>query len=274
VDERRARIAGLEIVLRANRAGLLDELMAPWVGYASEGGEPDIVYEYEVGDPPGAQPASVEYPGFAASSTEDGRTRLERQDVGGFLRVPEHGPIEGFFRGSSGRYVVEAGLRAAVAAALPRRGGLLLHASSMAMAGRGFVFAGLSGAGKSTIARQLASEGRTQPMGDDMSAILPAANAWRAFATPFVGENGPVPDGSAPLERLCFLAKGPSHRLSQLPVPLAIPRILRNTLGFITERDAADRALAAAADLARSVPCSILEFARAPGLASVLGIRS
>src|SRR5205814_532788 len=49
----------------------------------------------------------------------------------------------------------EAALRIAVSLALPRRGGLLLHSSGVVEDGRGHVFSGPSGAGKTTTVRLL-----------------------------------------------------------------------------------------------------------------------
>ncbi len=54
-------------------------------------------------------------------------------------------------------------------------GGLVLHASSIAVEGRAYLFAGLSGAGKSTVSRRV---GAGRRIADDQSMLLPTPEGW------------------------------------------------------------------------------------------------
>src|SRR5439155_7234693 len=136
----------------------------------------------------------------------DGRYHFERSDFTAALDLAR-GTLEVVARPAE--YTVEAALRLAVSLALPRRGGLLLHSSGVVERGRGFLFAGRSGAGKTTAVRLLAP--RT-PLGDDLIAILPDGAGFAARATPFAGEYGPVAPRDAPLARILFLEQAPEHR--------------------------------------------------------------
>jgi hypothetical protein len=76
-------------------------------------------------------------------------------------------------------------VRVLCSAALPREGGLLVHASSVVSRGRAFLFPGPSGAGKTT----LASLGGARPvLCDEISAVRPVGDRYFAMPTPFFGE--------------------------------------------------------------------------------------
>jgi hypothetical protein len=108
-------------------------------------------------------------------------------------------------------------LRIVMSYAVLDRGGVLLHASSIVSRGNALVFAGPSGAGKTTIARL----GAPRPvLSDEVTALLPCRGAARAFAchpTPFWGEMVRVSAGeSAPLAVIGFPKK--AERLDAQPV--------------------------------------------------------
>jgi hypothetical protein len=161
----------------------------------------------------------------------------------------------------------ESALRIAVSLALPRRGGLLLHSSGVIEGGRGYVFSGPSGMGKTTTVRLLAP--RT-PLGDDLVALVIDGDAVRAEATPFAGELGVVAPAGAPLARLYFLEQAQAHERLPLDVAQSRAAILRNTLAYVREPATAGLLQDAAAAIAARVPCARLRFARDPGIAQFL----
>lgn len=265
----RFRVAGLEIEVETNAPAVAETLRGRWEGYAPAGGDPDIRVVYEA--IPGfaiEQPASREYPGFAAAAGGPGEIRLQRQDGRGIVCAPEVGPVVADFAGVDQPFALEAVLRVAVAAALPRAGGLVLH-SSGGMADRALLFLGKSGAGKSTISRLLP----LRRLGDDLTAVRPDADGrFHAHATPFAGEIGPAPDGAAPLAGLHFLVQGGRHLRTRMRPRDALPQLLRNTMAYVVEARAAARVLAAAAALVHAVPCYVLEFRKDADVAAVLGV--
>ncbi len=159
---------------------------------------------------------------------------------------------------------VESALRIAVSLLLPRRGGLLLHSSGVIEGGRGYVFSGASGAGKTTTVRLL--EPRT-PLGDDLVALVPDGEGFRALATPFAGEYGVVAPVSAPLARLYFIEQADEHARIPLDAASARARILRNTLSYARDVDTIGHLQDVADRLARRVPCARVRFLRDAGVA-------
>jgi len=88
----------------------------------------------------------------------------------------------------------------------------------------------------------------------------------------FAGECGATPDGHGRLRGLYFLSKAPAHAVKPISTTSAVPRLLRNALAYVDEREAAARALGAAGDLIGAVPCHILEFAKDPDVVGVLAV--
>jgi hypothetical protein len=215
---------------------------------------------------------SVPHPGFAVRAVGPGRTAFGRFDCTGEVAVDEDGRVAARFTGQPRPVVVEAAVRIAFATALPALGGLVLHASGIAHGDRGLLFLGPSGAGKSTIAR-LAAAGSTPPrsLGDELAVVRCICSYWRAFATPFAGENGPAARAEADLGGLVFLEKAAAHRTRRLSPREALGRLLRCVVAFVVDGPTAGRALAAAADLVERVPAHVLEFARQTDVADVLG---
>jgi hypothetical protein len=136
------------------------------------------------------------------------------------------------FRREERAYPLEAAVRTAMMARLPLVGGLPFHAAGVVVDGRGVVFFGPSGAGKTTVA----STSPFPVLSDELVAVVPA----RPFAlvrSGFWGEGGEgARPGPAPLALLVDLAKGKHLRLDRLrpaeaagrvlasaPVPLAPP---------------------------------------------------
>jgi hypothetical protein len=107
-------------------------------------------------------------------------------------------------------YAFDACLRVLLCTLMPLRGGLLLHASALIASGkRGFVFAGRSGSGKTTIARMLA---RNRILNDEICAVnIDKTGAVRVSGTPFWGEmrTGPACQEAYRLSTLYFLKKAP-----------------------------------------------------------------
>jgi hypothetical protein len=273
---RALRVGGVEIELRCTRDGSLAALLQPWEGYRSAGGPPDVVLEYDAIEGwLGEQPEGRPYPGYACHARSASEYLLARRDSRGTIEIPPDpsSPVTGRFVGNAGKWAIEAALRITMSLALPRLGGLLVHSAGIASKDRALVFSGPSGAGKSTISTMLAGMSRyDRRLGDDLTIVRPEGDAWRAYATPFAGEVGPAPDGSAPLEALYFLIQSQRHHRERLERGDALRRLLRNVMAYVQERQAADRALVAAASFVAAVPCWVLEFAKDPGVARVLGV--
>lgn len=83
--------------------------------------------------------------------------------------------------------IVENVLRPLVAMRLIARGGLLVHSAAVGCGGEGLLFAGQSGAGKSTVAA-LAVASSLPVLSDDLNAIIREGNRFTLLPLPFTGD--------------------------------------------------------------------------------------
>jgi hypothetical protein len=101
--------------------------------------------------------------------------------------------------------VVDSFLRVFYSLILNRHQGFLIHAAGLSTQEKGYLFAGPSSSGKTTVAR------RADPflvLNDELALIRIYKNTSRVFATPFRGEyRGPISNSSVKLAALCFLDK-------------------------------------------------------------------
>ena len=243
-------------------AAIAEPLGARYAGYPAAG-EPVLWAKAALIPGLSVEVDDRDYP--AAVATWDGaRYRIRRRDLDATLDL-ESGELT--IRARPAHWVVESALRVAVSLLLPRRNGLLLHASGVVEAGRGHVFAGRSGAGKTTMVRLLAPR---PPLGDDLVALLPDGDGFRVHATPFAGEYGPVACRSAPLGRLYFLEQAVENRLSLLDRAAARTLVLRNTLAYVRDPITARALQEVAGRLVEAVPCCRLRFRREPAIGELL----
>jgi len=156
-------------------------------------------------------------------------------------------------------YSVDTLLRIVHSLLLAPAGGLLLHASGGIRRGRGLLFSGVSGAGKTTIARLAPADVRL--LTDEISYVRRAADGFRVFGTPFSGELGIQGESvSAPLAAIHLIEHGPANRFDLLPEAEAVRRLMRNTLFFACDTQLVSSVFATVCDLARQVPVYRLEF--------------
>jgi len=109
------------------------------------------------------------------------------------------------------------------------RRGVLVHGAGLKLGKRIYLFAGASGAGKSTFSELLARAGLGTVLSDERMIVRSLIGGLLAFGTPWAGTAGIARPGSAPLAGIFFLRHG-----------------LRNEILEISAGDAADRLLAMA----------------------------
>ena len=103
---------------------------------------------------------------------------------------------------------------------LARIGGTLLHAAVAVKDGRGWVFTGRSGAGKSTISALLLAAG-WRILNDDRVVVFRRGGTWRVAGTPWHGSGRFAEAAEVPLAGLCFLHKAAGCRLEAMPAAQA-----------------------------------------------------
>ncbi len=108
---------------------------------------------------------------------------------------------------------------------LADREGSIFHAAGWVYNDQGVVFAGKSGAGKSTISNQLHKLNPGMILSDDRIAIRKIGDSFLMYGTPWPGEGRFAVNQSAPLKALFFLEKGEKNQIAALTSSDALARL-------------------------------------------------
>jgi hypothetical protein len=166
------------------------------------------------------------------------------------------------FRGVRQEYDLDSLLRILLTAVLLPQRGFLLHAASVVRDGRAYIFAGRSGAGKSTVA-SLSPAGTV--LTDEISLLRYLDGCWQAFGTPFWGEfRAAGVNRHFPIAGIYFLTQDRQDRFEPLPAKQILRALLPCVLFFSSEKRANEALLCTLLDLVERVPGHRLYFRRGP----------
>jgi hypothetical protein len=172
-------------------------------------------------------------------------------------------------------FALDCVLRVLYATLLPRMGGMLIHGCGLRHAAVGVIFPGLSGAGKTTLARKAPDS--DDVLSDEIVAVRELDDGWRVFGTPFWGDfaRGGISMRSWPLRTLAFLGQAP-REVAMTPITSsdAALRLLGCFLAFATDRASVVRSLRVAVHLCaevRSVEANLTLAARTKVIFRKLG---
>ena len=166
-------------------------------------------------------------------------------------------------------YSIDSVLRILHTLILSEQGGFLLHAASVIRNGQALLFAGKSGAGKTTMCRLAPSDSIL--LTDEISFVRPVGSTYCAFGTPFYGELAvPGKNTFAPVAALYLLEHAPEDQVDNVSPRQALTQFLRNVLLFAHESESVHRVFASAFDLISRVPIRRLRFAPTPGVWTAL----
>lgn len=144
---------------------------------------------------------------------------------------------------------------------LAYRDGLILHSAGVDLGGNGFVFTGVSGAGKTTLTRLFMSGAPyARPLSDDRMVIRRQDGVYRAFGTPWPGDAGVAENESVDLAALFFLTKADRPKLVRLTAAQAVRRMFPMVSCPWYDRERVPLVLDTCEGLVNSVPCYDLHF--------------
>lgn len=139
--------------------------------------------------------------------------------------------------------------------------GAVLHASSIEHNGRGYVFVGHSGAGKSTVTRLLKPD---RMLSDDTTVVRWTGRNYQLFTNPW-WNGGPHiriqnPERPAPLKALFFIKKADRTCLARLDPVISLKKIIASDvvapqLGFSSDSLSTYRFCVFCRELLKHVPC-------------------
>jgi len=243
-------IGGVAVRVNTTDPDFLYLLQDRYSGYVSDELEAEFEFDVDLTPPTPHADADV------SVTYGSGRWLMTRGD---FRAEWEPATRRGTICQTANPYSIDAVLRITHTLVLARQGGFLLHSASAIRKGKAFLFAGVSGAGKTTISR-LAPPDATL-LTDEISYVRKAGDGYVAFGTPFTGELAKIGENtSAPVEALYLLAQGRENRIEPVSASDAGRELLANMLFFAEDRQMVHHAFQAACDFVDRVCVYRLTF--------------
>ena len=139
--------------------------------------------------------------------------------------------------------------------------GVELHAAGLVDArGRGHLFVGHSGAGKSTMTRLWEDHTGVVILSDDRIVLRRKAGQFVMYGTPWHGDTRHAAPASTPVSAIYLLEHSDTTRLIPLSAPQAVARLFAMSIAAVYCREAVEFTLGFLNRLADIVPCFALPF--------------
>lgn len=143
--------------------------------------------------------------------------------------------------------------------------GIAVHACGLIdRSGAGYLFAGQSGAGKTTMARLWLAEHGTEILSDDRVVLRGGEDGVWMYGTPWHGDEPLASPRRVRLAHLFFLRHDGRHELAPLTRAEAVARLFASSFAPFSSTAAVDFTLRFIESVVRSVPCHELRFAPVP----------
>jgi hypothetical protein len=245
------QIGGIALALHNDSPEFLSMLATRYDGFVVPGAQADFDFEIQLTEP-------------AGRSVEDDVNVSRMDDCWQLTRGDFHAEwntktARGMVKQSNNPYAIDSVLRIVHTLILASRGGFLVHAASAIRHGHAFLFAGISGAGKTTISRLAPAD--TTLLSDEISYVRNHSGSYVGCGTPFAGELARVGENrSAPIKTLFFLEKGPTNRIEPVEIAKAVQLLLRNVLFFANDPELVKMLFASACEFVQKVPVRRLFF--------------
>lgn len=157
-------------------------------------------------------------------------------------------------------FAVNNSLMLLFAFASARFSALEMHASVVTRGGRGFLFLGRSGTGKSTHSSLwLKYIDGTALLNDDNPVLRVVDGVVRVFGTPWSGKTPCYKAEDVPVGAIVRLRQAPANRIERLGVAQAYASVMSSCSGFRPIRELADAQHATLATIATQTPCFQLD---------------
>jgi hypothetical protein len=245
-------IGGIAIALRTQDRAFRELLVNRYSGFIKSSANPQFEFDIDLFEPAETTQADED----VQVRLQDGQWLLQRGD---FRARWDSKAGRGHIRQSRNPYAIDSVLRIVHTLILAKQGGFLVHAASAILGGRAFLFAGISGAGKTTISR-LAPPDATL-LTDEISYVRREGNQFHACGTPFAGELARGGENqSAPLSTLFLLEKGPENCIEPVSSSEATRLLLRNILFFAEDTELVNLVFRSACEFVEQVPVRRLIF--------------
>lgn len=138
--------------------------------------------------------------------------------------------------------------------------GILVHACGVKDGERGYLFAGASGAGKSTIANLWKGKKDVTVLSDDRLIIRKIDGRFWIYGTPWHGDAKASSPEKAPLERIFFLNHAKSNIMRKIGHVEATSRLIVCSFPTFWDKNGMEFTLKFCAEFAKKIPCYELDF--------------
>ena len=243
-------IGAIPILLQPSDPEFCKLLAKRYAGFVNPFSEP--AYRFEIQLDRAGEPSDE-----AAKVSWDGS--LWRFQRGDFRATWDARTGRGWIRQCPNPYSIDTVLRITHSLVLAEEGGFLVHAASAIRSGAAYLFAGVSGAGKTTMARLAPRDAVV--LTDEISYVRRIASGYRAYGTPFAGELARSgANTSAPVEALYLLEQGPENRIEPMARKDAARALMRHILFFAHEEEMVARVFDSVLEFLSRVQVSRLIF--------------
>jgi hypothetical protein len=246
------RIGGVSIGVSSDNASFLEMLESRYDGFMAAGGKSD--FELAV---------TLHEPSDDAAAEDDVRVMRAGEEWilqrGDFRAHWNPNTRRGEVSQSNNPYAIDSVLRILHTLILAPRGGFLVHAASAVRNGSAFLFAGVSGAGKTTISRLAPPDAKL--LTDEISYLRRDGDRYMACGTPFAGELARSGENiEAPVKTLFLLNQAPENSITPVAPADAARLLMRNILFFASDSDLVAQVFQSACEFAEKVPVRRLHF--------------
>ncbi|MBN2665346.1 MAG: hypothetical protein JXR67_02460 [Bacteroidales bacterium] len=133
---------------------------------------------------------------------------------------------------------------------------IMIHASGISYNGRGYLFSGVSGKGKTTMSLLWDNIG-AQVIHDDRLIIRNTGGIYRMHNTPVYRNDVPR---SAPIDRIFLISHGDNNEMIQIREASAVSMVVANCIQHNYSQDMIARFLGSVSMMCSKVPVSTLSF--------------
>ncbi|MBE6991229.1 MAG: hypothetical protein E7430_01440 [Ruminococcaceae bacterium] len=137
----------------------------------------------------------------------------------------------------------------------------MLHSSAVALDGKGYLFSGPCGMGKSTHTRlwQSVFGDEAKVFNDDKPALRRLDGKWFAYGTPWCGKDHININMKVPLAGICFLKQSDENKIRRLTPQEATPLVISQTMRKFKQVEYLNLMLSHVDKLVREIPIFELE---------------
>ena len=143
---------------------------------------------------------------------------------------------------------------------LASRQGMLLHACAVDDNGLGYTFGGVSGTGKSTMARLWSDTPGARVLSDDCSIVRRIGGEYWAYGTPWTSGLGWAEPDRVSLKAMHFIRHKPKNSLTLLSATEAVKAVIAQPFLAFYERQSLEQMMDFAVEMTKDVPCYDLGF--------------